>query len=111
MKVITKKELVSTFLDRYKEQLNNYRTLPESLKKIHEERIKKIGAIENPTELDISKILGNNTWTANYCDECEEDSEVSIILGETILDGDGNNRPANICSKCLLKAHSLITRK
>lgn len=76
-----------------------------------QEDIVLIGAIlktEKPTtEEHVERIIGNNTWTRNVCDECGNDSEITVQLGE---EPDYDSATAKICQECLKKALSLCYR-
>jgi len=57
---------------------------------------------ENPlTEEKANKIIGNNSWTENRCDECDKDVFALCTLGKQL------ERPAFICLDCLNKAINL----
>ena len=49
----------------------------------------------------IDAIIGNGTWTANFCDECGMDQSVSVHLGE---EPDYEARYLNLCLSCLRDA-------
>jgi hypothetical protein len=64
--------------------------------------------IEKPkTEGHIRKIIGNDLWTYNRCHECDNDSKITIQLGQP---PDYESATANICPKCLKKA-LLLTKE
>lgn len=56
------------------------------------------------TEEQVVAIAGTNVWTENVCDECGQDVEVTVILGE---EEDYESRTAWICPECLEKALEL----
>lgn len=60
---------------------------------------------ENATENDIASVIGNSSWTLSKCDECKQESDVVIMLGD---DPDYESNTASICPQCLLKAASLV---
>lgn len=61
---------------------------------------------EGATENDIAKVIGNSSWTSNKCDECKQESDVVIMLGD---EPDYKSNTASICPQCLSKAMSLVS--
>lgn len=53
------------------------------------------------SEVEINKLIGNDGWTANRCEECGEDSQVLIIF-------EHNDESVRVCKSCLEKALKLI---
>jgi len=95
MKLFTKQEKIKNIVKRWKYQY------PKDKKDITEKLIQA-----NPTtEDEIAKIIGNRTWTTNRCDECGEDKDVLIQLGQ---EPDYESSTACICLNCLKKALKLI---
>lgn len=58
------------------------------------------------TELEVSSIIGNDTWTQNKCNGCNQDCQLVVILGEP---PDYESSTARICPSCLEKAVKLVT--
>jgi hypothetical protein len=56
------------------------------------------------TVQDIVSTIGNDSWTMLVCDECKEEVETIIQLGD---EPDYESSTANICIPCLKKALSL----
>ena len=50
----------------------------------------------------VNDLIGNPYWTQNKCDECQQDSEAVVFLG----DYDSASR---LCPKCLQGASNLIS--
>lgn len=65
---------------------------------------KLIALPEGATEQDVDAAIGNDSWTANRCDECREDIDVVVRLGEP---PDYDSRTFYICLDCLRKALEL----
>ena len=63
---------------------------------------KKLNATINPTPKEINEIIGNSTWTSEYCDCCNKEVTVSVELE---ID---SNFSSIICKHCLEKALLLI---
>lgn len=59
----------------------------------------------NPETVDaktVNKLIDNPYWTQNKCDECHQDSEVVVFLGDY-------DTPSRLCPKCLQGALNLIS--
>lgn len=102
MKLISKNWMASQVATRWGEQYGQYKHYKEDSRKIHQELV-ALGPNPNPS--DIEAIIGNKSWTANHCDECRKDCEVTIQLGE---EPDWESSTVNLCSDCLLKAIGLV---
>lgn len=71
-----------------------------------EEIYKALIACNPLTAEDANRIIGNNSWTSDGCDECgKDDCENLLQLGE---EPDWESRTVNICSDCLNKAIELF---
>jgi hypothetical protein len=57
------------------------------------------------TEDEITKIIGNDSWTRNACDECNQDVFTAIQLGE---ETDWESNTFKICPDCLNKTKTLF---
>lgn len=62
-------------------------------------RLIALGA--NPSPDAVNEVIGNDTWTACRCDECELYVEEVIVLGE---EPDYESSTASVCKECLIKA-------
>lgn len=51
------------------------------------------------TETDIYNIIGNYSWTRLQCDECGEDANIVVCIGDVV-----------ICEKCINKAVILCSK-
>ena len=99
MNIISKKDLIANISVKWEQQ---YRNTDQKDKILIGERLRT----EKPTtEKSIKKIIGNSSWTRNMCHECENDSEITIQLGQK---PDYESATANICPECLKKALSLL---
>lgn len=69
--------------------------------------IRKLAALDLKTcdAKAIDEIIGNDTWTALRCEECNEDYDFLIRFGE---DPDYDARWADVCRGCLMKAVEMI---
>jgi len=102
MKVITKRVKIREVSVRWIEQYG--RTLNEKHKLIGE----KLNAldVETATPEEVTGIIGNDSWTWIRCDDCREDAEKVVQLGD---EPDYDSATANICLPCLQKALKALT--
>ncbi len=56
---------------------------------------------ETATESDVAAIIGHPGWTRNGCDECENESDITVQVGQ---EPDYESSTANMCVGCLEKA-------
>lgn len=96
MKVITKQQLIDTVAKNYKKG--------GTLRASQIEVMNRLLALKNPTEDQITSIIGNSSWTRNECTECKKDVNVVVELGE---EPDYESSTAWLCLRCLQKAVSL----
>ena len=101
MKAITKKLLIKIVADRWRKQYPRGHRSGSDKNEIYRQ-LCKLPA--NATEEDIERIVGNSSWTENECDECGEDCNLVIIVGEELT---YESSTAGICLVCLEKAISL----
>lgn len=106
MRVITKQALLATAAERYREvHQRRGEWLPTADGKDAAAIYAQLTALSSTTdEAAITTTVGDNRWTENLCNECGEDREVTIILGEEI------HHPtdmATICLDCLKQATRL----
>lgn len=102
----TKNELIETAAERIKKQCYRYHkgwpgpSIEWNPKKVYKQLI----ALDNPTEAEVVEIIGNASWTQNRCDECRNDVDITVMLGE---EPDYESATAYICISCLEKALDL----
>lgn len=58
----------------------------------------------NASEEQAISIIGSNVWTANQCDECEQDTDVLVVLGGAEEESD----EVRICLTCLRAGLALM---
>lgn len=91
MILITKQDKIKNIVKRWTRQY------PKSKADI----TRKLRQINPTTEDEIAEIIGNRSWTDNYCHECNTDCDVLVQLGQ---EPDYESATANICLNCLQKA-------
>lgn len=105
MIVTTKQKIRAGVAQHWKEQY--YRRTDKIWSYPDKEAIyEKLKALpKTATDADIRAVIGNGSWTRNRCDECGEDVEVAVLLGQ---EPDHESATVSICPKCLRKALKLI---
>ena len=106
MRVITKQALLATVAERFRESHQRRgEWLPTATGESSAAIYAKLTNLPTePTEEAVIAAIGNNLWTENICDQCGEDSEVTVLLGEEI------HHPTDmisVCDKCLKQAKRL----
>lgn len=106
MRVISKKALIATAAQRFRETYQRRdEWLPTDQGGDSAAIYAKLSALPAKTdEEEIIAIVGDNRWTENLCDECGQDSAITVLLGEEI------HHPTDmtaICLDCLEQARRL----
>jgi hypothetical protein len=106
MRVITKQALLATVAERFRESHQQRgEWLPTAVGGDAATIYARLTALPpSPSEEAVSAAIGDNRWTENICDECGEDSEVIVLLGEEI------HHPTDmtaICPACLKQARRI----
>ncbi len=96
MIVISKKQIIENVPKKWERQYKGW-PYDSSKFEIHKELLRN----KPLTEEKIINIIGNKSWTNNICDECERDSNITILLGK------GEDQEVYICKECLDKAVKL----
>lgn len=103
MNLITKKELLASLASRwewhYRAYLKDGDSNDKSLK------YEKLLNEPNLTESRATEIIGNSSWTHNVCDECSNECDIVVQLGQ---ESDYESSTAQICLICLQVAIQLI---
>lgn len=103
MRVISKQTLLATAADRYREAHQRRGEWYQSSEGIEAAAtfVKLAALPAGSGEEAITAIIGDNRWTENLCDECGEDSAVTVLLGE---ESHHPTDPVAICLDCLKQA-------
>ena len=103
MKLITERDLIrkiaASWFNQYQAWFKDY---PD--KKITYGKLLALDK-ENASPADIESIIGNDAWTAQYCNECKELSTIIVEVGE---EPGYDSSTAKICPDCLQKALALV---
>ncbi len=84
----------------------NLETKEDKIKSVHRRWVEQYGKYPSDlSEMDITSIVGNTSWTKNTCDECRTDCEILVTIGE---EPDYDSLTASICKNCLNKALKMI---
>ena len=109
MKIITRKGLASTAAKRWKDQffhrLNTGLWYATSWGKSKEQIYNELVALgDDPAADAVDKAIGNDSWTSCKCDECNQEVEWVIRVGE---EPDYESNTAHLCGTCIKKLTKL----
>lgn len=100
MKLVTKQSLVAPAIEQYLKMAPNfvgkYYTWPQE---IYDKMIKL--DVNTCTVAQFNEAMGRTDWTSNHCDECGEDFDTLVHIGN---EPDYDARYQRLCSDCLSKA-------
>ena len=103
MKLITERGLIHDVATRWYAQYQSMFVQHPDKKETYE----KLLALdtETATSADVSNIIGNYSWTTQYCNECGEKSRFIVEIGE---EPGYDSSTAQICPYCIQKAWALV---
>lgn len=93
MYIVRKQYLIDSIADSWDDQYINSQ---DSDKK---DKGAKLRLLKDKNEDNICEMIGNSSWTTNYCSECGQDNDITIILGV--------DPTISVCPDCLQKAFEL----
>lgn len=104
MNIITKQSKVIPGIESF---LSNYQHVSGGSSFYNEERFNKISKLvpETCSVEEFETALGFRHWTWNRCDECGEDFEVILHIGDDV---DYDARWQCLCAGCLMKAVKVL---
>lgn len=103
MELQTKKMLIDGIASKWRKQYFRKGAWYDSNKKeIYETLLK----LDNPSEDEVTKAIGNGYWTKNKCNECEEDVFATVVVGEPLS---YDSYTAYLCPQCLRKALDIVS--
>lgn len=102
MRLITTRTLIREVAERWGKQYQN--SLAESKFGIVRRELSALDP-EIATEADVCLVIGNSAWTQIRCDECREEVNAVVELGE---EPDYESSTAKICTRCLGAASALL---
>jgi len=105
MKLEKKKELIKNVAARFKESYFVKGVWVYNRDGNKESIYNNLVSKKPKTEEDIEEIIGNDSWTSNRCNQCRNETDVLIRLGE---EPDWESNTFFICKDCLEKAINLI---
>lgn len=111
MKIIVERDVIRTVRDRYMEQYKGYADdymlgYGAGRRPCGESR-KRLAALDLETcsRADVDAAIGNTGWASLTCDECGEDVERIVRIGQ---EPDYEARWQDLCLPCLKKACALL---
>lgn len=100
MRLITTRSSIKAVPDMWDRQYKNTKNKQHIITGI---RLRSLD-LETCTPDDIAVIIGNKSWTHLCCDECENDVNAVVELGQ---EPDYESRTARVCLDCVKNALSL----
>lgn len=105
MRLVTPEILATTAAERWKYGFCTGRArgdwYSEDARKIHE---KLVALGPNPSPSDVDNVIGNSSWTRQYCNEPQCESVAFVEVGQV---PDYESATAALCIACLYKAAAL----
>lgn len=99
---ITRSSICRHVADRWHKQYRQlYEQSPGKLDIL--DRLRALNGTGTPEQ--INSIIGNNSWTKNYCHECGKDSEILIHLGDAPRE---DTTWIHVCPDCLKAALAMV---
>lgn len=101
MKLITRQSKANIVADKWKTQYpeDKYSDDPEKPWANKQAILKGLIDLgEHPYPADVDKVIGNESWTATQCDNCEASGMDVLELGE---EPDYESRTIHICETCV----------
>lgn len=106
MKLILKSDIVAGVPKRWADQYEGYENRWEGSR--DKQKVTEALAALPPgfTAEQVNRIIGNDSWTENKCDECDADAPVLVRIGD---DPDYDARWLDLCPDCIAHAASLAS--
>lgn len=109
MRIVTQRDIIRCVAGRWAQQYRHAIADPKdspwpdgrTKKSVHEE-LKALDP-EKATTADVDRIIGNGSWTTLRCDECGEQTDLALCLGEHGYE----SAAYDLCAKCVLAAFAL----
>jgi len=108
MNLITRQNLANQAANRWEKEVYGYiwsqlDSRDYNPKKAIFNKLVSLGEYPAPDAVD--KVVGNDSWTRTFCNECEEENIDVVELGEEENYGSST---AKICESCLRRALELL---
>jgi DNA-directed RNA polymerase subunit RPC12/RpoP len=114
MKLITKREVIRDVAKRWREQYEPFKeerplfSVRNGIQicKTKREIADELDSLDKETasDADVDAIIGNEYWTSMKCDECGQEVDVLIRVGQ---EPDYGSHTAYLCMPCIRKAFDL----
>ena len=110
MILITKLDIILGVAKRWRSQYNDAGLDTLDYQRPHQTKRDILNQLEaldltSATQEEVNKIIGNDSWTALKCDECGEDVDAVVRVGE---EPNYESQTACVCRACLAKAAQLL---
>jgi len=99
MKIITQRDCILRVCDRWKDQYTPFdKHSPNKLEIF--KQLQQLN-LETCSAKDVADIIGNSSWTTLQCDECGQETDWVLRVGE---EPGWESRTAILCKSCVGKA-------
>lgn len=116
MNITTKRDLIRAVSKRWRQQyepftddkpLFSWRTGITSPPLNKQQIAEKLDSLdcENATPEDVEAIIGNDSWTRLVCDECGNEADSVITVGQ---EPNYDSHTASLCLNCIRKAAAMF---
>ncbi len=105
MKLIRKCDLIASVANRWYEAYCSHGWQAQVSRDDKMETFNKLTALPaDASEQQVMRIIGNSSWTSIQCDECQQEVDMAVRLGE---EPDYESATAIVCLMCLRGALEL----
>lgn len=103
MKLITKREVIKRVAERWLNQYTQFKRHSGEKQDTYKRLLQLV--LDTATEDDVEKVIGNRSWTRMACDQCEQEVDTLVQVGQ---EPDYESRTASLCPTCLRAAVALL---
>lgn len=99
--LIHKSELIKNIARNWKQQYwsnSGWNNVVAINGKTKEQTYNQLQRLKNPTEEQITEIIGNSSWTQNECHQCGRDVLMVVEVGQ---EPDWESHTARLCIDCI----------
>ncbi len=104
MIIRTQRQLIQAVAKRWREQYQPFSDKDPMDKRGIADKLDALDGNAASAE-DVNAIIGNQSWTRLACDECKEDTTLTVQVGD---EPDYESHTAELCLECAEKAAALI---
>lgn len=99
MRTLTKQKMIDMVVGRWYESYHENQNWNEDFSLVYQ----RLVDLKNPTEDQITEVIGNSSWTRLECNFCQKN--VNEVVIQNVYD-----KPVYICRNCLELARQLLDK-